>query len=459
MDYGEFLASKAQVGTANGFEPLWVPDFLKDFQRHLTEWAIRKGRGAIAADCGMGKTPIMLVCGQNVVRKMNGRFLILTPLAVAPQFVTEGEKFGVGVKHSKDGKVGGSGVYVTNYERLHLFDPNHFAGVGCDEAGILKNFDGKTKAATIEFLRTRPYRFLAGATMAPNDYTELGNSAEALGELGYQDMLSKFFKVVTGKEKAFKYRGWGHVKYRLREYATRDFWRWVCSWMRVCRKPSDLGPFDDSQFVLPELVTNEHEVQVTNSADGKLFDTPAVTLHGQRDEQRRSIQERCEKVAELVRHQDQAVCWCHLNDEGDLLERMISDCEQVSGRDSEDEKEEKLIAFQRGQIRVLVTKPKIAGFGLNFQNCGHQTFFPSHSFEQWHQCVHRSVRFGRTEPVVVDIVTTAGAECIKDNLERKRKQADAMFAELVSLMNDGLKIDRTGHATTPTEVPSWLNAA
>lgn len=454
--YEKFIESKSQFGTARGFEPVWLPDFLMGFQRHLCEWNIRRGRGATCADCGMGKTPILLVVAENVVRHTNGRFLIITPLAVAPQFVTEGDKFGVKVTHSRDGKVGGPGVYVTNYERLHLFDKDHFAGVGCDEAGILKNFDGKTRDSVVEFLRTIPYRFLAGATMAPNDYTELGNSAEALGELGYQDMLSRFFKVVTGKEKEFRYRGWGRVKYRLRGYARRDFWRWVCSWARACRKPSDLG-FDDGQFVLPELITNEHEVAVAKVASGRLFDVPAATLREQQDEQRRSFRERCEKVAELVTGTGRpAVAWCHLNDEGDLLEELIPDAEQVSGADSEDEKEEKLVAFSRGQIRVLVTKPKIAGFGLNWQHCGHQTYFPSHSFEQWHQCVHRSLRFGRTDPVTVDIVTTEGGSGVKENLERKRLQANEMFAELVSLMNDGLRIDRGGRATAKVEVPSWL---
>jgi len=454
--YAKFLAAKTQIDADAGFEPTWVPDFLFDFQRSLVEWACRKGRAAIFADCGLGKTAMELVWAENIVRRTNGRVLILTPLAVARQFVSEGEKFGIGVTQSRNGIVAGPGIYVTNYERLHLFDANQFVAVVCDESGILKNFDGRYKAAVTDFMLKITYRLLATATAAPNDYTELGNSAESLGELGFRDMLTKFFH----KENSKDHRGWGRVKYRMRGHAKEGFWRWVCSWARAVRKPSDLG-FDDDRFILPELIVEEHEVATATVMAGRLFDIPAETLAEQRGEQRRSLNERCEKVAELVARPlghpgEPAVCWCHLNDEGDLLESLIEDCEQVSGADSDDAKEEKLVAFSTGQVRVLVTKPKIAGFGLNWQHCGHQTYFPSHSFEQWYQCVHRSLRFGRTEPVKVDIVTTEGGYAMKANLERKRAAADAMFAELVAMMSDSLRIGRSAYGTTQLEVPSWL---
>ncbi len=451
--YSEFLESKYQYSGESGFAPLYLPDLLFDFQRHLIDWSLRRGRSAIFADCGLGKTLMQLVWSENVVRHTNGRVLILTPIAVGRQTVAEADKFGItqaAIWGSPDAK--SSRVHVANYERLHLISPDDYVGVVCDESSILKNFDGKTKDAVVEFMRKLPYRLLCTATAAPNDYTELGNSSEALGELGFQDMVSKFFKKETSKD----HLGWGRVKYQMRGHAREAFWRWVCSWARACRKPSDLG-FADTRFVLPELVMREHPVHVERVAEGRLFDVPAVSLAEQREEQRRSLKERCEKVAALVAETGKpAVCWCQLNDEGDLLEALIPDAEQVSGKDSEEAKERKLLAFAKGEIRVLVTKPKIAGFGLNWQHCAHQTYFPSHSFEQWYQGVRRSWRFGQSQPVTVDIVTTEGGAGVLANLKRKQEQADAMFAELVSLMNDSLKIERTKNKPQTVEFPKWL---
>lgn len=450
--YAEFLERKSQVGNACGFEPLWLPDTLFDFQRHLVEWAIRKGRAAVFADCGMGKSLLELVFAENVVRKTNGRALIATPLAVAPQFVKEGEKFGVEVTHSRDGKVKKPGVYVTNCERLHLFDRDDFDCFIMDESSGLKDFDGKRKAEVTEFMRTLPYRGLYTATAAPNDYDELGTSSEALGELGYMDMVGKFFRKETSKD----YLGWGRTKYRLRAYAERGFWQWVCSWARACRKPSDLG-FADGRFELPPLVCREHNVTPTRGPSDRLFDTGARSLPEQREEQRRSLAERCSKVADLVNGTGQpAVCWAHLNDEGDALEELIPDAIQVSGSDSDDEKEEKLAAFASGQARVLVTKPTIAGYGLNWQHCAHQTYFPSHSFEQWYQGVRRCWRFGQTRPVTVDVVTTDGAAGVLANLQRKQEQAEVMFARLVELMNDSIRVNRGEYGDKKEEVPAWL---
>jgi hypothetical protein len=451
-DYTAFLESKSQSGESRGFDPVWLPDALFDFQKHLSGWSIRRGRSATFADCGMGKSLLELVFAENVVRHENRRALILTPLAVAPQFVSEGEKFGVGVTHSRDGKLKGPGVYVTNYERLHLFRPDDFACVVCDESSALKDFDGKRKAEVTEFLRTIPFRGLYTATAAPNDYDELGTSSEALGELGYQDMLSKFFKKETTKD----YLGWGRTKHKLRAYAERGFWRWVCSWGRACRKPSDLG-FPDGAFELPPLECREHTVSPSKPPPGALFDAGAKTLQEQREEQRRSLPERCGKVVELVRGTGQpAVCWVHLNDEGDELERSIPGAVQVSGSDRDEEKEEKLADFAAGRVRVLVTKPTIAGYGLNWQHCAHQTYFPSHSFEQWYQGVRRCWRFGQTWPVKVDIVTTDGAAGVLANLRRKQVQAEEMFDRLVGFMNEGLRIGRGVYGDKPEEVPTWL---
>jgi len=451
-DYATFLAGKTQLGQMAGFEPVWMPDFLFDFQANLVEWSIRKGRAALFADCGLGKSPMQLVWAENVIRKTNRPVLILAPLAVGSQLIHEAEKFGVDAVKSNDGSVpSGARVVVTNYEKLHKFNCNDFDGVVCDESSILKNFDGVTRDAVIEFMRTRPYRLLCTATAAPNDFVELGNSAEALGEMGFQDMVSRFFKKETQKD----YLGWGRTSYRMRGHAERDFWRWCCSWSRAIRKPSDLG-FDDAKFVLPPLTVNEHNVKARVAAAGMLFDLPAKTLEDQREERRRTLDERCEKVAELVDHDQPAVVWCHLNDEGDLVERLVSDAEQVSGADDDERKDELLTAFTEGQIRVLVTKPVLAGFGLNWQHCAHQTVFPSHSFEQYYQSVRRCWRFGQKRPVVVDIVTSEGNSGVRANLQRKAEAADKMFEKLVELMNDSLGIKRSNPFQKTPEVPAWL---
>lgn len=252
MEYREFLEAKSQCGTFDGFPPNWIPDFLFDFQTYLFDWSIRKGRSAIFADCGMGKTPIYLVWAENVVRETNGNVLIITPLAVSHQVIKEGIKFGIEVKRSSDGKPQGK-ITVTNYERLHLFDQANYVGVVADESGILKNFDGATKKIVTEFLRTKRYRLLCTATPSPNDYIELGTTSEALGEMGFMDMLTRFFKNeqnTIDTRRHWATTGGAAQQWRFKKHAESIFWRWVSSWARAIRKPSDLG-FDDGPFILP----------------------------------------------------------------------------------------------------------------------------------------------------------------------------------------------------------------
>lgn len=456
MEYSEFLAKKSQLGGSHGFEPVWIPSFLFPFQASLVEWAIRKGRAAIFADCGLGKTPMQLVWAENVVRHTNKPVLILTPLAVSQQTKREADKFGVECVRSSDGKISsGSRIVVTNYDRLHYFSPGDFSGAVCDESGGIKHFEAERTAEVIEFLRTLPYRLLCTATASPNDYVELGTSAEALGEIGFQDMITKFFKKMTSKD----HRGWGRTKYQLKGHADHDFWRWVCSWARAVRKPSDLG-FDDGKFVLPELRTTEHIIQATKKRDGFLFDMPSVTLDEQREERRRTIRERCEKAASLVIGTGRpSVSWGHLNDECDLLESMIPGSVQVSGSDPDDKKEEAFAAFSSGQIRNLVTKPVIAAWGLNWQHCAHATVFPSDSFEQYYQLVRRFWRFGQEDIVNIDVVASDGGRGVLENMNRKARAADAMFAKLVLLMNDHLTIQRRSEFTSQSEVPSWIGTS
>ena len=453
--YEDFLQEKAQSADRQGFEPRDLPTFLFPFQEALTRWALQTGRDAIFADCGLGKTPMELSWAEAVARETNGRVLILAPLAVSAQMVHEANKFWIDVERSRDGSAVGH-IVITNYERLERFNPHDFVGCVCDESSILKSFDGARRGEITAFMRKMRYRLLATATAAPNDYIELGTSSEALGYLGHMDMLNRFFKNDLNNSAQGRMRG-EVIKWRFKGHAETPFWQWVCSWARAIRRPSDLG-FDDGAFVLPPLVEREHMVDIAKPRAGMLFALPAVGLKEQREERRLSIRERCERVASLVADTGQpALVWCHLNEEGNLLEKMIPDAIQVSGADSDDAKEERLTAFANNEARVLVTKPRIGAWGLNFQHCAHVTFFPSHSFEQYYQGVRRCWRFGQTRPVQVDIVTTEGERGVLANLQRKAAQADKMFSNLVREMNDALRIARASSFSKRQEVPSWLS--
>lgn len=461
--YDQFLAEKSQIGGNAGFAPTFLPGFLFDFQKSLITWAVEKGKAAIMADCGLGKTPMQLVWAENIVRRTNKPVLVLTPLAVGPQTVREGAKFGIECHQSRDGTPA-KNITVTNYQQLHKFNWKDFAGVVCDESSILKNFDGAIKAEITAFMRKLPFRLLCTATAAPNDYIELGTSSEALGDLGYMDMLGRFFKNAQNSLHPSTYRHKGldyaklneGAKFRFRGHAEQDFWRWVCSWARAVRKPSDLG-FPDDGFALPLLRTVEHVISAKSANPEFLFDLPAVGLAEQRSERRRTIGERCEQAARLVAGTGKpAVAWCHLNEEGHLLEKMIPGAVEVEGNDPDEFKEETFEAFAQGQIRVLVSKPVIAGYGLNWQHCCHQTFFPSHSFEQFYQATRRCWRFGQKKPVTIDVITSEGEAGVLANLNRKSAAADAMFAKLVSLINNELVIEQTNLHTQTQEIPSWL---
>ena len=456
FDYPSFIANKSQLEYRDGFDPKWIPDFLFDFQKTVIERAIIKGRSAIFADCGMGKTPMQLVWAENVVKETGGRVLILTPLAVSMQTVREAHKFGIEAHCCRDGNIK-AGINVVNYEKLHLLKAEDFVGCVCDESSILKSFDGTYKAEITEFMRRMRYRLLCTATAAPNDYIELGTSSEALGCLGYMDMLNRFFvnnrnNSATGGGRMYGER----LEWRFKGHAETAFWKWVCSWARAIRKPSDLG-FDDGEFKLPPLIEREHVVKANTLPDGFLFSVPAEGLFEQREERKRTVKERCDMVAQIVNNTGKpALVWCHLNTEGDLLEKLIPDAIQVSGSDSDEKKEDKLMSFADGSARVLVTKPKIGAWGLNFQHCSHVTFFPSHSYEQYYQGVRRCWRFGQKNPVTVDVVASEGEIGVVKNLQRKSEQADKMFSALIQHMGAAMKIEKVNKATKKEEIPSWL---
>ena len=449
--YAQFLDRKTQLDGMHGFEPGWIPDFLFPFQRSLVEWSLRKGRAAIFADCGLGKTPMQLVWAENIRRQTGKPVLVITPLAVGFQTEREAEKFGIEAAISRNGKASGP-ITITNYERLHHFQTDEFGGVVCDESSAIKSFDGVRRALVTDFMRKHRYRLLCTATAAPNDYIELGTSSEALGYLGYMDMLSRFF-VNDLRNAAHRYRG-QQAAWRFKGHAEQAFWRWIASWARAMRKPSDHG-FTDDGFMLPALNHNQHIVKAVKPREDILFDLPANGLREEREEARRTLTERCELAAELIAKADSAVVWCQLNVEGDLLTHLIDGAVQVSGSDDPDTKEERLYAFSRGDVRVLVTKPIIGAWGLNWQHCNRMTFFPSHSYEQYYQAVRRSWRFGQTRPVLVDIITTEGGANVLKNLQRKAAQADAMFGALVAHMLDAIEIDRSHIYDQAVEVPAW----
>ena len=449
-DYARFLEGKAQSEQRHGFEPIWMPDFLYDFQRELTAWALRKGRAGIFADCGLGKTPMQLTWAENVCRYTERPVLVLTPLAVSQQTIREAAKFGIEAHVSREGAVMPR-ITVTNYERLHYFRASDFAGVVLDESSAIKHFTGARQRSITRFMAQVPYRLLCTATAAPNDYIELGTAAEALGELGYMDMLGMFFV----NEENTLHRTWGlHLNWRFKRHAELAFWRWVASWARAIRRPSDMG-CDDTRFVLPPLEVRETVVKTDFKRDGELFHFPAKTLQDQREERRGTIPERCARVAEMVRHHDPVVMWCHLNAEADALVKMIPDAEQVRGSDSEDTKEARLIAFSEGNLRALVTKPKIGAFGLNWQHCAHASMFPSHSYEQYYQAVRRCWRYGQQRPVQVDIVSSEGESGVVENMKRKEKMADRMFSSLVAEMHRGQAVRRSSPASEQERIPSW----
>jgi superfamily II DNA or RNA helicase len=445
-----------------------MPELLFDFQRALVSWAIRKGRAAIFADCGLGKTPMQLTWAENVVRHRNKPVLILTPLAVSLQIVREAEKFGIEAHRSTDGKPQPN-ITVANYERLDKFDPADFSGCVLDEASIIKHWSGATQKAATRFLSKLNYRLLCTATPSPNDYVEMGTASEALGELTHSEMLAMFFRQISDDEKKKKATAddiihskrlsWRVIQsmgqWALRSHAFEPFWRWVASWSRACRKPSDLGEFSDEAFVLPPLNRRDHMVVPRTPQPGFLFTVPAFGLNQERAERRRTLDERSELVAELTDHSDPAIVWCHLNPEGDRLEKEIRGAIQVKGSQSMEEKEELILSFLSGESRVLVTKAKIAGLGLNLQHCAHVVTFVDHSYEKFYQCIRRCWRFGQKRPVTLDVIATEGEINVKKNMDRKERLASQMFDQIIANMHQAtvVKADRQ---TTPVRIPTWL---
>ena len=435
MQYSEFINRKRHSIGDSGIEPKWIPPSAFDFQANIIERGLRKGRIGLFLDTGLGKTMIQLSIAENIIRATNGRVLILTPLAVAFQFLIEAERIGVSdIEHTKDGKITKK-IVLCNYERLHLLSPEDFICVMLDESSILKNFNGATRDSIVAFMKKTRFRFLATATPSPNDFIELGNSSEALGYMGYMDMLTKFFKNNQGSADSND-RNIGE-KFYLKPHAEKDFFAWVNQWSIMVKSPSDIG-FSNERYALPALNVSKHIVKNENQwsveGQGQLFVVPAKRLTEVREEQKLTVQNRCELAVGLAKKKT-SVYWCNLNDESELLSELDPDAVEIHGGMSLEAKEEALVSFARGEIPRLITKAKMTSMGLNWQHCCHTVFFPTYSYEQYYQAIRRFWRFGQKHDVTCEMVVSEGQERVMDALQQKTAKAIELYSNLVKMTN------------------------
>lgn len=462
MNYNEFLKSKEICVKPCGFQKdkHEMNPHLFEWQKDVVHWALRKGRAALFENCGLGKTIQQLEFARCVSEKCGKPVLIVSPLAVAEQTRREGEKFGYAVTVCRTQADVRQGINITNYEMLEHFEASAFCGVVLDESSILKNFTSKVKTQIIEMFRLTEYKLSCSATPAPNDYMELGNQAEFLGIMSRTEMLATYFV----------HDGGDTSKWRLKGHAADRFWEWVATWAVVLTKPSDLG-YGDAGYELPVLHMNEHIVSVEENGD-ELTLIPATkiaqTLTERREARRNSLTERCAKAAELVTEGEQWLVWCDLNSESSMLCSMIHGAVEVKGSDDPATKAQRLNGFTDGSIRCLVTKPSIAGFGLNWQGCHNMIFVGlSDSYEQLYQAIRRCWRFGQEKPVNVHIITSAAEGAVRENIERKERQSEQMIEKMVQHTREILESEIRGtvritiayNPCIEMRLPDWLRSA
>lgn len=435
MNYSDFLEKKKHLIGDFGFEPNYFPGMAFDFQRHIIEKAVKKGRMAIFADTGLGKTLIQLSIAQNIVKHTNKRVLILTPLAVGFQFIQESEKIGINdVYQTIKGELNGK-IIVCNYERLHYLNPDDFIGCILDESSILKNFDGKIKGQITAFIKKMPYRYLSTATPSPNDFIELGTSSEALGYMGYMDMLGKFFKNNQNSVDSNN-RNIGE-KFYLKPHAEKDFFAWVNQWSIMVKMPSDIG-FSNELYNLPKLIVNKHIVENQSLIDingqVQMFTPIAKSMTEVRHEQKQTELQRCEKAIQLTENKV-SVYWCNTNQESEYLKQMDKEAVEIIGSQSIEKKEDILINFASGNIDRIITKAKMTGMGLNWQHCNHSVFFPTWSYEQYYQAIRRFWRFGQKNDVTIDMVISDGQTRVIEALQQKTQKAIELHENLTKAVN------------------------
>ena len=440
--YSDFVASKRRAEVATGHNPGHMNCNLFDFQKAIASWAVRRGRAAIFADTGLGKTLMQLAWADEVAKHNDGCVLILAPLAVSEQTIEQGRTFGIDVSRVPvGGTPGATGVWITNYERMDSIDFASLTGVVLDESSILKSHDGKTRTALIEACQGIPYRLSCTATPSPNDFMELGNQCEFLGVMSRTEMLATYFVNDTGDTGTWRLKGWG---------ASR-FWEWMGTWAVVLRNPSDIG-FDGSRYILPSPVYHENIVETEQTGD--LFAKPAMTMTERRKAQRDSIEARCRALAEKVNAEsgEPWIIWCHLNDEAELLQSLIPGSVNVQGSDKPEVKADRMMDFSHGTLRVLISKPSICGFGMNWQHCARMAFVGlNDSFEQFYQAVRRCHRFGQSRSVHVHIFTAENEGQILANIKRKEAAHHEMSAKMVDHMRDIMNTTLSGQEKVTEE--------
>lgn len=461
MTYDEFLAGKAVSDVPTGFDPSGFKPrrALFPFQADIVRWAIKRGRAAIFADCGLGKTAIQLVWAHEVAEHTRKPVLILAPLAVAEQTVAEGMLLGIDILHVASGDqvlANAPAIYITNYEKLHKFDASLFSAVVLDESSKIKSYDGSTRKQLTDSFRLTPYKLACTATPAPNDLIEIINHAEFLGVMSGKEIIALFFKQ----------DGNTTHKWRLKGHAHDEFWRWMTTWAVNLRKPSDLG-YDDDGFVLPELHLDEHVVTSSQKMDGYLFALPASSLQERRSARSASLSERVRFAADIINANDEpAIAWCNLNNESKALTNAIAGAVEVTGSMSDDEKEAALRGFSDGTIRRLVTKPVLSGFGLNWQHCALEVFVGlSDSYEQFYQAVRRCWRFGQKREVHAHIVISDLEGAVLANIKRKEEDSKRMAEQMVKFMSErsseiihGQKRDVAVYIPeTKITLPDWMS--
>lgn len=443
MDYEDFVASKRRAEVATGHKPGDLNEHLFDFQHAIVGWAVRRGRAAIFADTGLGKTLMQLSWADEVASHTGGMVLVLAPLAVSEQTIEQGSTFGIEVKRVPHGGTPDApGVWITNYERMDAIDFAELHGLVLDESSILKAHDGKTRQRIIDAAQGIPYRLSCTATPSPNDFEELGNQCEFLGVMSRTEMLATYFVNDTGDTGTWRLKGWGASK----------FWEWMGQWAVVLRNPSDLG-FDGARYELPPLEYFEHVVEVQD-VEGELFARPAMGLAERRKAQRASVEARCKALADVVNADasEPWLIWCHLNDEAALLTELIDGAVNVQGSDSAESKSKNLMDFAHGKVRVMVSKPKIAGYGLNLQHCARMAFVGlDDSFEKFYQAVRRCYRFGQKRSVKVHLFTAENEGQILANLKRKEEAHHEMSAQMIDHMKEIMNHELTGQTNIVEE--------
>ena len=458
VKYSDFVSTKLTRVPPVGFDADVDSAYLFPFQRDLVRWALARGRCAIFASTGLGKSRMQVTWADHVARHVDGHVLILAPLAVARQTVAEGASIGVGVTLCRDQSDVRPGINITNYDRVHLFDASTFGGVVLDESSIIKHHNAKTLQTLIDAFGDTPFKLCCTATPSPNDYVELGTHAEFLGICSRVEMLAEYFVHDGGETQ----------KWRLKGHARSVFWKFVASWGALVRSPSDLG-YDGSSYELPPITVEHHTIAAsvdTLRDAGLLFAAPASGLMERRQARRSSISDRVARCADLVNaNSDPWVVWCDLNDESRMLCDAIPGSVEVTGSMSSDEKEAALARFASGDARVIVSKPSICGFGLNWQHCHSMAFVGvTDSWEAYHQATKRIHRFGQTYPCAIHVFASDVEGAVIANLARKERDAVAMAEQLAAEAGESVRESVLGsrrisngyEASTRMIVPSWV---